>query len=221
MSTKPPGNGGDGTGLRGGEVIEMRRPPRTPGRQPASGRKPPPRGARTTAKNIRVAERRVEVLNLRRAGISFTRIAELIREKFKMPKYTRADAAGDVRIAMDGIVDEPARELLAEELSRLEGLTAAVWSKAMDRNHPEQLGAVMTILRIMERRARYLGLDSPVRHDLTGGDRDEVAVNLSDPGEVALAGLDLLDQIATDKDRQLWQLAERQLTGATIEPSTG
>lgn len=58
---------------------------------------------------------------------------------------------------------EPAREFVAIECRRLDALIEALWSKAVDGDE----GAVATMLRVMERRARMLGLDAPTKHELT------------------------------------------------------
>jgi hypothetical protein len=48
------------------------------------------------------------------------------------------------------------------ELARLDRLHKAVWQRAISGDIP----AIETVLRLMERRARLLGLDAPVRVDL-------------------------------------------------------
>lgn len=201
--TKTPPTDGDAT------VIPIKKnTTTTPGRRPTTGRKPISTRGRGKPRNIQVTKRRADVIGLRNAGWTYTAIAESIAEKYGMPRYSRADAAGDVRIALDRIIEEPAREWLAIELNRLNSLQAALWVNAMGGDVASALG----ILRIMDRRSRYLGLDSPIKHDLTGGDRDEVTVNLSDPTEVARAGLEFLAQIATEKDKRSFDTANRQLT---------
>ena len=56
-------------------------------------------------------------------------------------------------------------ELLALELSRLDGLLAKVYPMAAQGD----LQAVDRVLKICERRARLLGLDAPTRTALQGG----------------------------------------------------
>jgi hypothetical protein len=54
-------------------------------------------------------------------------------------------------------------------------------------------GAIM--LRILERRSKYLGLDSPIKHTLTGADGGPVHFSIEEPGEIheaLMAGLDAL-----------------------------
>ena len=55
-------------------------------------------------------------------------------------------------------------ELVYLELERLDHLTSAVWLDAMSGSDK----AVSSVLRIMERRSKLMGLDAPVRHELAG-----------------------------------------------------
>jgi hypothetical protein len=64
-------------------------------------------------------------------------------------------------------IDTDASELKAEELSRLDGMLRGLWPDARKGSH----GAVDRVLKIMERRAKLLGLDAPVKVGL-GGDKD-------------------------------------------------
>lgn len=183
---KPPG-GGDEPG-KGGDVIPIKpedRPRRTNG-GPAKA------GKRTSPATVIVAERRADAIGLRRAGLSYTKIAETLAQKYHNPRYNRASAFRDIREALDRIIEEPARELKAEELDRLAALQSAHWAAAMRGDIP----ATLAILRIMMHRAKLVGLESPIKHDISGTDVGEVTVNLSDPAELQQAGLDLLDDIA-------------------------
>ena len=50
-------------------------------------------------------------------------------------------------------------EVLGEELDRLDKMLQGLWSEARRGNYH----SIDRVLRIMERRARYLGLDAPDR----------------------------------------------------------
>lgn len=106
----------------------------------------------TSARRIEVAERRRKLLELRKAGMTYQRIVELHPE---LGYKTRSAAAQDAKRALRDVLDEAARDVLALELSRLDGLLEPVWVQARKGN----LGAVDRALRIMDRRARFLGLD--------------------------------------------------------------
>jgi len=59
-------------------------------------------------------------------------------------------------------LSEPAEAVRDLELQRLDHLQEAAWSKATDGD----LRAIDTCLRVMERRSRMLGLDSPARKSI-------------------------------------------------------
>lgn len=185
MPRKPPGDG---------KVI----PIKAEDREPAQPRKRSARnGTRSNAAAINTAERRADAVQLRRAGLSFTRIAETLAGKYRQPGYDRASAYRDVRTALDRIIEEPARELKAEELDRLAALQSAHWSAAMKGDVP----ATVTILRIMQHRAKLVGLESPIKHDVSGTGA-EVTINLADPAELQQAGLELLDALTAPTKRK-------------------
>jgi hypothetical protein len=59
---------------------------------------------------------------------------------------------------------EDRERLLQMELMRLDRMQLGLWPQAKAGNQ----GAVDRVLRIQERRAKYLGLDAPQRHELAG-----------------------------------------------------
>jgi hypothetical protein len=93
--------------------------------------------------------REEHVLELRRAGVSFARIAEQVGVNDK------SQAHKIYRRALARTLQEPAAEIRELEAERLDRLQVAVWTKALKGD----LGAVDRVLRVMERRARLLGLD--------------------------------------------------------------
>jgi hypothetical protein len=140
-----------------------------------------------------LVDREIKVLELRRAGLTWQRIAEQVG----YADHTGAYAA--YKRAIKRTQQQPADELREAEIDRLDRLQLAVWPKAMNGDN----NSITTILRIMERRARLLGLDMPVKiaQDVTvweGGESIDRAVrDLADllrqnaatsPGESAMAG---------------------------------
>jgi hypothetical protein len=103
------------------------------------------------------AARAVEALGMRLAGSTYEQIADTLGY---------ADKSGAWR-AVEGelkeLRQERARDVLDLELARLDALLAGSWAKALDGDHR----AVANVLRIQERRAKYLDLDRPV--DATEG----------------------------------------------------
>ena len=175
------------------EKPEPQRPP--PKRAP---RKP---GSKTPdAAGIRKAERTKLALELRLAGRTLQQISDALSDKFDQPGYNRASVARDIREAMESVVQEPAIDLLDRELATLFTAQSAIWPKVRDGD----VQAVAALLRIMDRRSRYLGLDAPYKQQLIGVDQNpSVALNLSDPTELAEQGLALLEDMVKDrKDRR-------------------
>ncbi len=89
-----------------------------------------------------------QILELRRAGISFHEISR----QLDMPRST---VRSRFKSGLARVVREPAHEVRQLEEDRLDRLQAAVWSKALRGD----LGAVDRVLRVMSRRAEMLGLD--------------------------------------------------------------
>jgi hypothetical protein len=116
---------------------------------------------RNSATKARKVEAQGKALELRRMGLGYAEIAHQIGcSTTAAHRYVR-DAMADAKAQ----IDADAGEMKAEEISRLDGMLRGLWPDARKGNH----GAVDRVLKIMERRAKLLGLDAPVRHAL-GGD---------------------------------------------------
>jgi len=118
----------------------------------------------TSAATVRALLHKAQALELRRGGASYREIARRLG-------IGKSRAHELVRAGVDsarGQVAESSDELLALELSRLDGLLYALWPRAARG----ELAAVDRVIRIGERRARLLGLDAPARTALQGGGDD-------------------------------------------------
>ena len=100
-----------------------------------------------------LVDREVKVLELRRAGLTWQRIAEEVGYK----DHTGAYAA--YKRAIKRTMQQPADELREQEIDRIDRLQLALWPKAMKGDN----ASINTIVRLMERRARLLGLDTPIK----------------------------------------------------------
>lgn len=101
-------------------------------------------------------EREANVLKLRRGGLTFDLIAKELG-------YKHASGAHKAYLnACKRIVRADVEELRGTELDRLDLAQGALWSRVMRGEVP----AVMAVLRIMERRARLLGLDQPFKSQI-------------------------------------------------------
>jgi len=106
---------------------------------------------KTSPHTIEVKDRLSEALKLRRAGKSYEQIAEALGYAGSGAAYNAVNAA-----LREG-VQEPAREVRRLEVERLDALLEALWPQAMAGDG----FAVDRVLKIQERRAKYLGLDAP------------------------------------------------------------
>jgi len=136
------------------------------------------------ARRAQIAERRARAIALRAEGRTWDQICA------ELGYSSRAVACKDVSRALEERLKEQADQadhLRAVELERLDTLEREVWT-VLRRRHvtvsggklvadedgiPLQddgptLAAVDRLVRIAERRARLLGLDSPVKVDQTG-----------------------------------------------------
>lgn len=138
--------------------------------------------------------RELEVLKLRRAGLSFTEIAK------RVGYADRGGAYKAYKAALNRTYREPVAEVRELETQRLDALQVAVWTAAMRGN----LGAVDRVLRIMERRSRLLGLDHAdgVAERLVQIEADKVRL-------IAVAFGKVLDALNLDDEQR--QLASRIL----------
>lgn len=112
-----------------------------------------------------------KALELRKAGATHDQIAE------QLGVANRSVAWKLVRSAIVEIVREPAEEVLQIELARLDAMLLGCWTKAKSGD-PH---AIDRALRIMDRRAKYLGLDAPTRTEHGGiADGAPIAITFSE-----------------------------------------
>ena len=106
----------------------------------------------TSAAKARKLERQAKALELRRMGKGYVEIAVHLGIGKSQAHRLVQEGLSDARAQ----VDADASELKAEELSRLDAMLSGLWPDAR-KGH---LGAVDRVLRIMERRAKMLGIDA-------------------------------------------------------------
>lgn len=98
-----------------------------------------------------------EAVKLRIAGKTFREIAEILH-------YNSQQAAFDaVKRTLIATAREPADELRSLELERLDEL----WQVAFGKAKEGDLSAQQSCIRILERRARLVGLDAPQKTTYT------------------------------------------------------
>ena len=131
------------------------------------------RGKKSEARQINIEERRQQALDFRKAGYSYRDIGARL-------EVSHEQARRDVEAALAALVADTkgsAEQLRQLELERLDMLTKALEPMAAVGNP----GAVNSFLRVMERRAKLLGLDKPQAVDVTtGGDKLVLVWNNAD-----------------------------------------
>lgn len=117
----------------------------------------------TSAAKARTLDRQAKALELRRMGKGYVEIAAALEigksQAHRLVKAGLAEAREQIRASGD--------ELRSEELSRLDALLSSLWPQARKGS----LGAVDRVIKVMERKAKLLGLDAPQRV-AHGGDPD-------------------------------------------------
>jgi len=111
-------------------------------------------------KKIRGLALEKEVIRLRTAGLSYESIA----------RNLQCSVGGAHKACMRAIdrsqreIGEKADKVLDLELRRLDEMLRILWLKVLEGN----LSAMDRALHVMDRRARFLGLDAPEKHEHTG-----------------------------------------------------
>ena len=113
---------------------------------------------RPTPHNVEVTDKERQALELRKAGASFDAIARQLGWADKSGAY-RA-----VTRALAAVLNEDAEDLRALDAERLDRLLLAVWKPALDGDGK----AWDRALRLLDQRARLLGLNAPTQVALKG-----------------------------------------------------
>jgi hypothetical protein len=113
---------------------------------------------KSSQKTLEAKDRQRRAIEMRLTGMGLQDIAD---------QLGYSDASGAFRAIKRGMeksVREPAEQLLTMELMRLDDLLQAHFplAKSGDTRSAE------LVLKVMERRSKYLGMDAPEKIDLTG-----------------------------------------------------
>lgn len=112
--------------------------------------------AASKARQALTAERRAAAINLRISGLDWTAIAAQLGYADRGAACKDVTRALEKHVVDEGLAVEVWREL---ELGRLDSLQQSIWPKAMDGD-PR---AIEAALKILDRRAKLLGLDSAIK----------------------------------------------------------
>ena len=121
---------------------------------------------KTAPATISAKERAAEALRLRKSGCGFSEIARLVG-------YHSRQAAHDaVRRAIREIIKEPVEDLVALDVERLD----ALWKSQFPAAQAGDPDAVGCCLKILEKRWRLLGMDSPRSQESAASPQQTVMV---------------------------------------------
>lgn len=109
----------------------------------------------TSARLARTLHLQLQALELRRLGLGYREIATQLEIGRTQAHRLVTAALAESREQ----VAEAVHTIRAEEVSRLDGMMRGLWPDAR-KGH---LGAIDRVLKIMERRAKLLGLDAPAK----------------------------------------------------------
>jgi len=143
----------------------------------------------TTAITITVSERKAYAMKLRTAGLNYREIhQEMIKRygKDALPStYDERYAYRDVKAELDRLRSsslDTAQDLRLLELDRLDQLQTAILGDALAGN----LKAVDRVLKIMDHRAKLMGLFAPSKSQLEVSDWRSEIVQLIKAGKITV-----------------------------------
>lgn len=147
-----------------------------------------------SARRIKALADQQKALELRRMAYGYQKIADTLGIGLVT---AHRHVQNGLREARDQ-VSASTEALRSEELSRLDAMHQGVWVRAMKG----ESAAIDRVLKIMERRAKLLGLEAPVRIETTGRDGGAIEVSSTvtiDPTRLTSATLrELLDARTAD-----------------------
>lgn len=123
-------------------------------------KKPSRNGAKTSPETAAARVKGARALELRMQGKTFEAIARELGYAGKQGAYE------SVKRSIDAITREPAEELIKLDLERLDVLWQIQYLNAQSGD----VQAMAACMKIMERRAKLLGLDAPAKVEATGRD---------------------------------------------------
>ena len=121
--------------------------------------------------NPEVVEREAKVLELRRGGLTFDTIAKRLGFAYASGAHAAYENA------CKRIVYAEVEEIRKIEMDRLDIAKSAIWTNVLRGDIP----SVTALIRIMDRRAKLLGLDQPMKAqvEVTNYDTNSIDAEVS------------------------------------------
>lgn len=152
-----------------------------------------------------------QAVELRKQGYNFKQIGEIMG--LSKPYVNKL-----VRKALIAIIQEPVQDLINLELERLDAILIPAYQAATKKDANGTLEfnkeAIEVVLKIMERRAKYLGMDKPVKSELKANldvKKSTVQIYLPDNGRGLPVTIDNDTQLVDDESIALVQALNEAL----------
>ena len=117
-----------------------------------------PRVKKQEGRRLRMAERRTKAISLYKSGWSYRDIAA----ECEVSHQTIANDIQSTLAQYAKMEEKEAAEIRLVHVERIQAAVKAIWQKVGEGN----LKAIHTLIRLMEREAKLLGLDAPTKVDL-------------------------------------------------------
>ena len=132
--------------------------------------------SKTSKRRLKVRDRWLEALELRKKGQTFEAIAETLEYAGPSGAYKA------VMSALKEAFSEPVEEMRLLEAARLDAMQEKI-SGNIGPGKDDGLPVVDRLLRIMDRRAKLLGLDMPVKQELEVTQKGPLVIVMGEEGE--------------------------------------
>ena len=127
-----------------------------------SMRKKPPNRSKTGRLAVAALDISEKAVQLRRKGLSCDEIGKALG----CSRSTAWEAINRWLVAKRADIKEAADDVREMELARMDEMMAGIYPTALQGD----MQAIDRVLRIMERRAKLLGIDAPTRQEVTGAE---------------------------------------------------
>lgn len=121
---------------------------------------------KTSKVAMAIDENKSKALNFRKAGLSYEQISQALGLSKSRCHQLVTEAMADIKVT----INEDAHFVVELELERLDTLLTSLWS---NRDNPRNADS---ILRVMERKHKLLGIEAPTRIEQTGANGDPIKI---------------------------------------------